>query len=149
MELISLLIVDGQLDAASAQVADAREARGGDLRLLYFEALIAYEKKDMVKARELSQQLVKRAPEHVPSLVLAGGGRVPGKATDDGREPPAEGGAAGAAARGRPRVAGANLHGLEPAGTGAGGDPAADVRSGRRIDAADDDAGRRDLPRQR
>ena len=73
LELISLLIVDGQLDAAAAQVADARKARGADLRLLYFEALIAYEKKDMVKARELAQQLIKRSPEHVPSLVLAGG----------------------------------------------------------------------------
>jgi putative PEP-CTERM system TPR-repeat lipoprotein len=72
MELISLLIADNQLDAASAQVAEARKARGGDLRLLYFDALIAYEKKDKAQARELSQQLIKRAPEHVPSLVLAG-----------------------------------------------------------------------------
>ncbi len=72
MELISLLIADRQLDDASTQVAEARKARGGDLRLLYFEALIAYEKKDIAKARELSQQLIKRAPEHVPSLVLAG-----------------------------------------------------------------------------
>ena len=71
MELISLLIADGEFDAASAQVAE-HAGRGGDLRLLYFEALIAFEKKDMAKARELSQQLVKRAPEHVPSLVLAG-----------------------------------------------------------------------------
>ncbi len=72
LELISLLIVDGQLDAASAQVNEAREARGGDLRLLYFEALIAFNKKDLARARELAQQLIKRAPEHVPSLVLLG-----------------------------------------------------------------------------
>jgi len=72
MELISLLIADGQLADASTQVAEARKARGGDLRLLYFEALIAYQKKDIAKARELSQQLITRAPEHVPSLVLAG-----------------------------------------------------------------------------
>ena len=73
LELISLLIADSQLDAASAQVAEARKARGADPRLLYFDALIAFEKKDMVKARELTQQLIKRDPEHVPSLVLAGG----------------------------------------------------------------------------
>ena len=72
LELISLLIVDRQFDAANEQVAAARKLRGGDLRLLYFEALIAFEKKDLVKARELVEQLVKRAPEHVPTLVLAG-----------------------------------------------------------------------------
>jgi putative PEP-CTERM system TPR-repeat lipoprotein len=72
LELISLLIVDGQYEAASAQVAEARKLRGGDLRLLYFDALIAFERKDYAKARELAQQLVKSAPEHVPSLVLAG-----------------------------------------------------------------------------
>ena len=72
LELIALLIGEGQMDAATAQIKAAREARGGDLRLLYFEALIAYEKKDLATARDLAQQLVKRAPDHVPSLVLAG-----------------------------------------------------------------------------
>lgn len=72
LELISLLIADRQLDAANEQVAAARKLRGGDLRLLYFEALIAFERKDLPKARELTEQLVKRAPEHVPTLVLAG-----------------------------------------------------------------------------
>ncbi len=50
-----------------------RAVRGGDLRLTYFDALIAVGKKDFVKARDLSQQLLKRAPEHVPTLVLIGG----------------------------------------------------------------------------
>jgi predicted Zn-dependent protease len=72
LELISLLIADGQLDAASAQVKQAREARAGDLRFLYFDALIAFDKKDVARARELVQQLLKQAPENVPSLVLAG-----------------------------------------------------------------------------
>ena len=72
-ELISLLIFDRQLDAANEQIVAARKVRGGDLRLVYFDALVAYEKKDLAKARELSHQLLKRAPDHVPSLVLAGG----------------------------------------------------------------------------
>ena len=71
-ELITLLIADQQLDAAAAQVTAARAVRGNDLRLIYFEALIASEKKDWGKARDLAQDLLKRAPEHVPTLVLAG-----------------------------------------------------------------------------
>jgi len=71
-ELIALLIAERQFDAATAQVAAARAARGNDLRLVYFEALIASEQKDWAKARELAHDLLKRAPEHVPTLVLAG-----------------------------------------------------------------------------
>lgn len=71
-ELISLLIAEGQFDAATEQVKAARAVRAGDLRLSYFEALIALSSKDFGKAREVSQQLLKRAPEHVPTLVIAG-----------------------------------------------------------------------------
>ena len=72
LELIALLIAERQFDAANTQIAAARSVRGGDLRLLYFEALIAAQQKDLARARELTQQLLKRAPEHVPTLVLAG-----------------------------------------------------------------------------
>ena len=67
-----MLVADGQFDAATEQVKAARAVRAGDLRLSYFEALIAMSRKDYAKARELSQQLLKRAPEHVPTLVIAG-----------------------------------------------------------------------------
>lgn len=72
-ELISLMIAEGDLDAAAAQVNAARSAHGGDLRLQYFDALIALGRKDFAKAREISQQLLKRAPKHVPTLVIASG----------------------------------------------------------------------------
>ena len=38
----------------------------------YFDAAIALGKNDLSKARDMVQQVLKRAPEHVPSLVLAG-----------------------------------------------------------------------------
>jgi putative PEP-CTERM system TPR-repeat lipoprotein len=72
LDLISLQIEDGQFDAAAKQISAARALRAGDLRLSYFEALIAFEKKDFVRARELTQQVLKIAPEYVPALVLAG-----------------------------------------------------------------------------
>jgi len=71
-ELITLLIADRNLDAAAQQVAEARTVRGNDLRLIYFDALIASERKDWPKARELTQELLKRAPDNVMALVLAG-----------------------------------------------------------------------------
>ena len=72
-ELISLLIGDGEFDAAAQQIKEARALRPGDLRLTYFDALLAVGRNDYGKARELSQQILKSAPEHVPTLVLAGG----------------------------------------------------------------------------
>ncbi len=71
-ELISLLLSDSQFDAAAEQVTAARAAHGDDLRLAYAEALIAVGRKDYAKARQLTQQVLKRAPDHVPTLVLAG-----------------------------------------------------------------------------
>ena len=70
--LIQFLINDRQFDAAASQLDAARPLRTGDLRLQYFEAVIAFGKNDLVKARETTQLVLKRAPEHVPSLVLAG-----------------------------------------------------------------------------
>jgi putative PEP-CTERM system TPR-repeat lipoprotein len=72
LELIALLIVDSQFDAATEQIDAARKLRGQDLRLVYFDALVAMGRKDLPKARELSAQLLKSAPDHVPTLVLAG-----------------------------------------------------------------------------
>ncbi|HSO48612.1 MAG TPA: XrtA/PEP-CTERM system TPR-repeat protein PrsT, partial [Rhizobiaceae bacterium] len=72
LHLISLLITDNQLDAATAQIAAARAARAPEIPLQYSEALIAYGKKDLAKAREIAQQVLKRAPGHVQSLVLTG-----------------------------------------------------------------------------
>ena len=53
------------------QLDTARSLRKGDLRVQYFDAAIALDKNDLSKARDMMQQVLK-APEHVPSLVLAG-----------------------------------------------------------------------------
>jgi putative PEP-CTERM system TPR-repeat lipoprotein len=70
--LIQLLISEKQFDAAALQLDTARSLRSGDLRVQYFDAAIALDKNDLSKARDMMQQVLKRAPEHVPSLVLAG-----------------------------------------------------------------------------
>ena len=73
LQLIALLIADHQLDAATAQIAAARAARAPALQLLFFESQVAAGNKDFAKAREIVQQVLKKAPGHVPSLVLLGG----------------------------------------------------------------------------
>ncbi|MEO8187108.1 MAG: XrtA/PEP-CTERM system TPR-repeat protein PrsT [Burkholderiaceae bacterium] len=69
--LIQLLINEKQFDAAAVQLEAVRSLRS-DLRTQYFDAVIALGKNDLVKARDTAQQVLKRAPEHVPTLVLAG-----------------------------------------------------------------------------
>lgn len=70
--LIQALISERQFDAATFQLDAARGLRSGDPRVQYFDAVIAFGKNDLVKARDMTQQVLKRAPDHVPSLVLAG-----------------------------------------------------------------------------
>ncbi|HZA96946.1 MAG TPA: XrtA/PEP-CTERM system TPR-repeat protein PrsT, partial [Burkholderiaceae bacterium] len=69
--LIQFLINEKQFDAAAVQLDAARSVRS-DLRTQYFDAVIALGKNDLTKARDTAQQVLKRAPDHVPSLVLAG-----------------------------------------------------------------------------
>ncbi len=80
LHLISLLISDSQLDAATDQIAAARTARAPEVPLKYSEALIAFGKKDFAQARELAQQVLKRAPGHVQSTILLGAIDYPGEA---------------------------------------------------------------------
>ncbi|HQR71465.1 MAG TPA: PEP-CTERM system TPR-repeat protein PrsT [Burkholderiaceae bacterium] len=72
-ELISLLVAERKWEAAAAQVDATRALLGSDPRLTFLDAQIAAGRKDYTKARELAQQVLKRAPEHVPSLVLLAG----------------------------------------------------------------------------
>lgn len=70
--LIQTLISEKQLDAAAYQLDAARSLRNGDPRVHYFDAVIAFGRNDLARARDLMQQMLNRAPEHVPSMVLAG-----------------------------------------------------------------------------
>lgn len=69
--LIATLIGEQQFDAAAVQLEEARKLARTDLRIHYFDAVIALGQDDLVKARESSQRILKHSPDHVPSLVLA------------------------------------------------------------------------------
>ena len=71
--LVTLLIDEKMFDQAAARLDEGRKAgRGSDLRFAFLDALLAYRKGDPKTARERVQQVLKAAPEHVPSLVLLG-----------------------------------------------------------------------------
>ncbi len=72
LSLISMLTDDGEYDAAGKLLEGARKLAKGDLRLYYLDASLAFRRGDVTRAREQVQQVLKLAPEHVPSLVLAG-----------------------------------------------------------------------------
>jgi putative PEP-CTERM system TPR-repeat lipoprotein len=71
-QLTSLLIAKPDLEQASAQIAAIRKISKEDGRAYFFEALIASQRGDLAAARTAIQQVLKRSPEHVPSLLLAG-----------------------------------------------------------------------------
>jgi putative PEP-CTERM system TPR-repeat lipoprotein len=70
--LIAVLLDESAFDRAAEQLDVARRKARGDLRVAYFDGLIAYRRGNLPKAREHVQQVLRYAPEHVPSLVLAG-----------------------------------------------------------------------------
>ncbi len=70
--LMAALIDQQQFDAAVAHLEHVRALNKRDLRIQYFDAVIALSKNDLVKARDSSQRILRHSPEHVPSLVLAG-----------------------------------------------------------------------------
>lgn len=69
--LIQTLISEKEFDAAAFQLEAARSLRNSDPQVHYFDAVIALGRNDLPKARDMVQQVLNRAPEHVPSLVLA------------------------------------------------------------------------------
>jgi putative PEP-CTERM system TPR-repeat lipoprotein len=70
--LISLLIDRREYDKAATGLAEAKKTTKGDPVFLYLEALLAARQGNIAAARESIQQVLKLAPQHVPSLVLAG-----------------------------------------------------------------------------
>ncbi len=70
--LISLAIDDGAYADAATQIEAARKVARGDARVVYFDGLLAYRKGDLNRARDQALQILKVAPEHVPTLVLLG-----------------------------------------------------------------------------
>jgi putative PEP-CTERM system TPR-repeat lipoprotein len=60
------------LTAAQADIDAAKKHWGTDLNVAYAQALVNYTGGKNAEAREMLQKILKRAPEHMPSVLLAG-----------------------------------------------------------------------------
>jgi putative PEP-CTERM system TPR-repeat lipoprotein len=72
LALVSMLIGEQAYDEAAAQIAAGLKASRGDSRLVLLDAMLSMRKGDRASARGKVQQVLKVAPDHVPSLLLAG-----------------------------------------------------------------------------
>ena len=70
--ILTMLMRQGKMDAASKQLADMKKAAADNPETKYFETLLAFRKNDSKLARDSSQQLMKVAPNNFLSLQLAG-----------------------------------------------------------------------------
>jgi putative PEP-CTERM system TPR-repeat lipoprotein len=70
--LVSLWMEEAAFEQAAAQLDAARRIAGGDLRIAYFDGLLAFRRNELARAREHILQVLKYVPDHMPGLVLAG-----------------------------------------------------------------------------
>ncbi|MCV2421509.1 XrtA/PEP-CTERM system TPR-repeat protein PrsT [Paucibacter sp. DJ2R-2] len=70
--LLNHWLDSGDLPAAAEQLAALKKVLAGHPQTLYFEALLTFRQREFSKARELSQQLLKMAPENPLALQLGG-----------------------------------------------------------------------------
>ena len=70
--LVTLLIDEKAYDQAAAQLAETQKLAPRDVRVSYFSSLLAFRKGETQKAKDQILQVLKVAPDNVPSLVLAG-----------------------------------------------------------------------------
>ena len=70
--ILTLLLKQGDLDNAGKQMVELKALAPNSPQTVYFETLLAFQKKDMKLARELSQQMMKVAPNNLQALALAG-----------------------------------------------------------------------------
>ncbi len=70
--LLTLLFKQGNYDEAGKQMEALKKLAPNHPQTHYFETLLAFQKKDLKLARELSQQMIKSAPNSIQALTLAG-----------------------------------------------------------------------------
>lgn len=70
--ILTQLLRDRKLDDAAKQLDSLRKAAPGTPTTVYFETMLAYQKRDLKVARERSQQLIKIASNSPMTLQLAG-----------------------------------------------------------------------------
>lgn len=62
----------GKFDAAAADIATARKLTPNNLLVAYTQALLDYSRNNNAAALESLQKVLRAAPEHMPSILLAG-----------------------------------------------------------------------------
>jgi cellulose synthase operon protein C len=70
--VIALLWAQRDFDGVSKQLGDLQKSQPGTLHVRYYNAMLALERKDLKLANELTQELLKLAPESPRFLHLAG-----------------------------------------------------------------------------
>ena len=70
--VMNLLLADGDIAGAQAQLEAMRRALPGQPGTLRYDMLLAYQRRDLQRARDIGQQLLKIAPENPLALQLAG-----------------------------------------------------------------------------
>ena len=73
LAILSILMSQHKSDEAEKQLAQMRKVTGNTAQGIYIEALIAYSRKNYEKAHQLTEQLLKIAPDSPSILLLAGG----------------------------------------------------------------------------
>jgi putative PEP-CTERM system TPR-repeat lipoprotein len=72
MGVVRLLLAQRDFDGVQKQLAQMEKAQPNNPLVLYYTTLLAFERLDLKKAFELSQQLLKVAPQNSSFLYLAG-----------------------------------------------------------------------------
>ncbi|MCK9686380.1 XrtA/PEP-CTERM system TPR-repeat protein PrsT [Scleromatobacter humisilvae] len=73
LAILSILMSQHKTDEAETQLAQMRKVTGNTAQAIYIDALIAYARKNNEKAHQLTEQLLKVAPNSPSILLLAGG----------------------------------------------------------------------------
>jgi cellulose synthase operon protein C len=69
--LIASMIDANEMEAARAELGKAAERAPGDIRVVYFDGVLAQRAGNTERARDNVSQVLKVAPDHMPSLMLA------------------------------------------------------------------------------
>lgn len=72
VSVLTILLQQGKLDEATKQLEMLKKVAATNLETKYFETLLAYQKKDYKSARDLSQYLLRAAPNNPRILQIAG-----------------------------------------------------------------------------
>lgn len=72
LAILNMLMQQGKLDEAAKQLEQLKAIAPNSPQTKFFEAQIAYQKKDFKQARDLAQQLLQLAPNSAQVLQLAG-----------------------------------------------------------------------------